>query len=152
MKGSCNVMYLVWRDRRLDWGVNTVRAECAVPSFQRYHLMHAFGELAPERRHFNATLNKFAAISAYDPVPRRDWRALACAQKRVMYEWLTACVAVSDIRAYTSFFALYRDRLKGLYVVLREISPCSCLTVLPGPAWVLLSKANKLLFPPLYTA
>ena len=34
---------------------------------------------------------------------------------------------------------------------LREISSCSCLTVLPGPAWVLLSKTNKPLFPPLYT-
>ena len=33
---------------------------------------------------------------------------------------------------------------------LREISSCSCLTVLPGPAWVLLSKTNKPLFPPLY--
>ena len=34
---------------------------------------------------------------------------------------------------------------------LREISSCSCLTVLPGPAWVLLSKTYKPLFPPLYT-
>ena len=33
---------------------------------------------------------------------------------------------------------------------LREISSCSCLTVLSGPAWVLLSKKNKSLFPPLY--
>ena len=30
---------------------------------------------------------------------------------------------------------------------LREISSCSCLTVLPGPAWVLLSKTCKPLFP-----
>ena len=29
---------------------------------------------------------------------------------------------------------------------LREISSCSCLTVLPGPAWVLLSK-KYILFP-----
>ena len=35
---------------------------------------------------------------------------------------------------------------------LREIYSCSCLTVLPGPAWVLLSKTNKPLFPPLYFA
>ena len=34
---------------------------------------------------------------------------------------------------------------------LREISSCSCLTILPGPAWVLLSKTYKPLFPPLYT-
>ena len=33
---------------------------------------------------------------------------------------------------------------------LREISSCTCLTVLPGPDWVLLSKTNKPLFPPLY--
>ena len=33
---------------------------------------------------------------------------------------------------------------------LREICSCSCLTVLSGPAWVLLSKKNKPLFPPLY--
>ena len=33
---------------------------------------------------------------------------------------------------------------------LREISSCSCFTALPGPAWVLLTKANKPLFPPLY--
>ena len=33
---------------------------------------------------------------------------------------------------------------------LREISSCSFLTVLPGPAWVLLSKTNKPLFTPLY--
>ena len=33
---------------------------------------------------------------------------------------------------------------------LREISSCSCLTVLPGPAWLLLSKTYKPLFPPLY--
>ena len=33
---------------------------------------------------------------------------------------------------------------------LREISSCSCFTVLPGPAWVLLSKTNKPLFLPLY--
>ena len=35
---------------------------------------------------------------------------------------------------------------------LREIYSCSCLTVLPGPAWGLLSKTNKPLFPPLYFA
>ena len=29
---------------------------------------------------------------------------------------------------------------------LREVSSCSCLTVLPGPAWVLLSK-KYILFP-----
>ena len=33
---------------------------------------------------------------------------------------------------------------------LRQISSCSCLTVLPGPAWVLLSKTYKPLFTPLY--
>ena len=33
---------------------------------------------------------------------------------------------------------------------MREISSCSCLTVLPGPAWVLLSKTYKPLFTPLY--
>ena len=32
----------------------------------------------------------------------------------------------------------------------REISSWSCLTVLPGPAWVLLSKTCKPLFAPLY--
>ena len=34
---------------------------------------------------------------------------------------------------------------------LREIPSCSCLTVLPGPAWVLPSKTNKPLFTPLYS-
>ena len=33
---------------------------------------------------------------------------------------------------------------------LREICSCSCLTVLPGPAWVLLSKTCKPYFAPLY--
>ena len=33
---------------------------------------------------------------------------------------------------------------------LQEISSCSCLTVLPGPTWVLLSKTYKPLFAPLY--
>ena len=33
---------------------------------------------------------------------------------------------------------------------LREISSCSCLTVLPASAWVLLSKTCKPLFAPLY--
>ena len=32
----------------------------------------------------------------------------------------------------------------------REISSCSCLTVLPGPARVLLSKTYITLFAPLY--
>ena len=41
----------------------------------------------------------------------------------------------------------YREVNKGLYTTwLREFSSCSCLTVLPGPAWVLLSK-KYLLFP-----
>ena len=31
------------------------------------------------------------------------------------------------------------------------MSSCSCLTVLPGPPWVLLSKTYKPLFSPLYT-
>ena len=34
---------------------------------------------------------------------------------------------------------------------LREISSCSCLTVLPGPAWVLLIKTCSPLLTPLYT-
>ena len=33
---------------------------------------------------------------------------------------------------------------------MREISTCSCLTVLAGPAWDLLRKTNKPLFTPLY--
>ena len=40
---------------------------------------------------------------------------------------------------------------KSLGTWLREMSSCSCLTFLPGPAWVLLSKTNKPLFPPLYS-
>ena len=40
---------------------------------------------------------------------------------------------------------------KSLGTWLREISPCSCLTVLPGPAWVLLSKICKDFFSALYT-
>ena len=40
---------------------------------------------------------------------------------------------------------------KSLGTWLREISSCSFLTVLPGPAWVLLNKTYKPLFPPLYT-
>ena len=37
-------------------------------------------------------------------------------------------------------------------MVAREMSCCSCLTVLPGPAWVLLSKTYKPLFAPLYSS
>ena len=33
---------------------------------------------------------------------------------------------------------------------LREFCSCSCLTVLPGPSWLLLSKTCKSLFTPLY--
>ena len=42
----------------------------------------------------------------------------------------------------------YREANKG-FTWLREISACSCLTVLPGPAWVLLGKTCKPLFTPL---
>ena len=34
---------------------------------------------------------------------------------------------------------------------LREVSSCSCLTVLPGPAWVLLSKKYILFLGALYS-
>ena len=34
----------------------------------------------------------------------------------------------------------YRAEKKSWYMVARELSSCSCLTLLPGPAWVLLSK------------
>ena len=39
----------------------------------------------------------------------------------------------------THVYRSYRDRLKG-FMWLREFCSCSCLPVLPGPAWVLLSK------------
>ena len=39
---------------------------------------------------------------------------------------------------------------KSLGRWLREISSCSCLTFLPGPAWVLLSKICKYFFSALY--
>ena len=39
---------------------------------------------------------------------------------------------------------------KSLGTWLREISSCSCLTFLPGPAWVLLSKICKDFFSALY--
>ena len=42
------------------------------------------------------------------------------------------------------------ERQIKVYTWLREISSCSCLTVLPAPAWVLLSKKYKPLFAPLY--
>ena len=38
---------------------------------------------------------------------------------------------------------------KSIGTWLREISSCSCLTFLPGPAWVLLSNTYKPLFAPL---
>ena len=47
--------------------------------------------------------------------------------------------------------SLYRVRNKGLYVVARNFS-CSCLTVLPGPAWVLLTNIYIPLFRALYSA
>ena len=40
---------------------------------------------------------------------------------------------------------------KSLGTWLREISSCSCLTFLPGPAWVLLSKICIYFFSALYT-
>ena len=43
----------------------------------------------------------------------------------------------------------YRGEIK-VCAWLLEISFCSCLTVLPGPAWVLLGKTNKPLFSLLY--
>ena len=38
-----------------------------------------------------------------------------------------------------SFFACTKPGIK-VYMWLREFSSCSCLTVLPGPAWLLLNK------------
>ena len=43
----------------------------------------------------------------------------------------------------------YTERQIKVCMWLREISSCSCLTVLPGPPWVLLSKTYKPLFAPL---
>ena len=43
-------------------------------------------------------------------------------------------------------FYLYTELRKSLGTWLQEISSCSSLTVLPGPAWVLLSK-KYILFP-----
>ena len=43
------------------------------------------------------------------------------------------------------------EPIKSLGTWLRAISSCSCLTVLPGPAWVLLSKICKDIFPQLCT-
>ena len=48
------------------------------------------------------------------------------------------------------FYVNYRLGKIKVCTWLREISSCSCLTVLPGPAWVLLSKTCKPLFAPLY--
>ena len=44
----------------------------------------------------------------------------------------------------------YTERQIKVCTWLREISSCSCLTVLSGSAWVLLSKTYKPLFAPLY--
>ena len=63
--------------------------------------------------------------------------------------WLlpsTFCQAPSGKRSKSS----YTEGEIKVCTWLREISSCSCLTVLPGPAWVLLSKIYKPLFPPLY--
>ena len=45
-------------------------------------------------------------------------------------------------------FHLYTETLVCMW--LREFYSCSCLTVLPDPAWVLLSKTCKPLFTPQY--
>ena len=50
----------------------------------------------------------------------------------------------------TLSFLTYTERQIKVCTWLREISSCSCLTALPGPAWVLLSKTYKPLFTPLY--
>ena len=54
-----------------------------------------------------------------------------------------------DVNRYLFFF-YFRARKKGLYTWLREISSCSRLTFLPGPAWLLLNKVCKPLFRALY--
>ena len=48
------------------------------------------------------------------------------------------------------FWCTNTEMLFILWTWLGDISSCSCLTVLPCPAWVLLSKTNKPLFAPLY--
>ena len=45
---------------------------------------------------------------------------------------------------------IYTERQIKVCTWLREISSCSCLTALSGPAWVLLSKTCTPLFAPLY--
>ena len=47
---------------------------------------------------------------------------------------------------------IYTENPENVCTWLREMPSCSCLTVLPGPAWVLRSKTCKPLFPPLYYA
>ena len=47
--------------------------------------------------------------------------------------------------------ALYSESLKGLFFTwLWDFSSCSCLSALPGPSWVLLSKTYKPFSLPLY--
>ena len=54
-----------------------------------------------------------------------------------------------DIKESQSDRWHYRDRLKRWYAV-QEISSCSCLTFLSGPAWVLLSMICTLFSPSQY--
>ena len=50
--------------------MNTVGAECAVPSFQRSHLMHMLGELSPERRRKGRYLHDVLIILGFlEPLP-----------------------------------------------------------------------------------
>ena len=53
-------------------------------------------------------------------------------------------------RALVTLLSTYTEGEIKVCTGLREISSCSCLTVLPGPAWVLLSKTCKPLLAPLY--
>ena len=56
---------------------------------------------------------------------------------------------VSDVFDGQCWIWVYTEMQIKVCMWLREISFCSSLTVLPGPAWVLLSKTYKPLFPPL---
>ena len=69
----------------------------------------------------------------------------------MLFSSVITFMSVSDIGAVVDV-ALMRstEPRKSLGTWLREISSCSCLTFLPGPAWVLLSKICKDFFSALF--
>ena len=94
----------------------------------------------------DSTCAKSALCRCPHPRPRSDFRA--------QYLFHRSNFDTGSLSGFVIAFLKWRDRNteSGIKACtwLREISSCSCLTVLPSPAWLLLNKMCIPLFRALY--